>query len=109
MVSCAKGTVRTGVELVVEDMHRSIANLQKFDMACDGLVGRRVVQQKLDAVLALKRGDAGTGKPDRHLDRDRYGVIGEHEPLELLVAPMIVPDAGSPGERTGICTTLPLP
>ena len=36
-------------------------------------------------------------------------VIGEHEPLELLVAPMIVPDAGSPGERTGICTTLPLP
>ena len=77
-------------------------------MACDGLVGGASSNRSW-AVLALKRGDAGTGKPDRHLDRDRYGVIGEHEPLELLVAPMIVPDAGSPGERTGICTTLPLP
>jgi hypothetical protein len=91
MVSCAKGRFVRGVGLVVEDMHRAIANLQKFDMACDGLVGRRVFQQKLVAVLALKRGDVGTVKPDRRRDRDRYGVIGKHEPLELLVAPMIVP------------------
>ena len=33
--------VGAGVGLVVEDMHRAVADLQKIDMAGDGLVGRR--------------------------------------------------------------------
>ena len=45
--------VGAGVGLVVENMHRAIAHLQKIDMAGDGLVGRRAFGQKPDAVVAL--------------------------------------------------------
>src|ERR1700722_14779597 len=59
--------IGAGVRLVVENVHRAIPNLQKVDMAGDGLVGRRVLGQKPDAMVALKRGDVATREPDRHL------------------------------------------
>ena len=68
--------------------------LQKVDMAGDGLVGRRAFGQKPDAVVALKRCDVGARQPDRHLDRDRHGIIGEHEALQFFVAQIIVADGG---------------
>ena len=95
-----EGAVRARVGLVVKDMHRAVAHLQKVDMAGDGLIRRRVVRQKPDAVMALKCRDVGAREPDRHFDRHGYGVIGKHEALQLLVAQIIVADGGD-DERGG--------
>jgi hypothetical protein len=51
--------------------------------------------QKPDAVVALKRGDVGAREPDRHLDRHRHGIIGEHEALQFLVAQIVIADGGN--------------
>ena len=45
--------------------------------------------------MTLKRGDVGARQPDRHLDRDRHGVIGEHEALQFFMAQIIVADGGN--------------
>ena len=87
--------VGAGVGLVVENMHRAVPHLQKVDMAGDGLVVRRVLGQKPDAVVALKRGDVGARQPDRHLDRHGHEIIGEHEALKFFVAQIIVADGGN--------------
>ena len=58
-------------------------------MAGDGLVVRRTLGDKPDAVVAFKRGDVGTRQPGRHLNRHRHGIIGEHEALQRLVPPSV--------------------
>ena len=45
--------------------------------------------------MTLKCGDVGAREPDRHLDSDRHGVIGEHEALQFFVAQIIVADGGN--------------
>jgi hypothetical protein len=84
--------VGAGVRLVVKNMHRAVAHLQEVDMAGAGLIGRRALGQKPDAVVTLKHGDLGARQPDRHLDRDCHGIIGEHEALQRFVPPVIVAD-----------------
>jgi hypothetical protein len=44
--------------------------------------------------MALKCCDVGAREPDRHLNRHRHGIIGEHEALQFLVAQIIIADGG---------------
>ena len=68
------------VGLVVEDVHRAVADLDEIDVA--GEDARLVaLGQQLDAVFDFQRLDIRAGEPNRNFDGDRYAVVGEHEAL----------------------------
>ena len=56
--------VGTRVGLVVEDVHRAIAYLQKIDVAGHRAFGRSHLRHQLDPVLRLKRSDVLLGQPN---------------------------------------------
>jgi hypothetical protein len=53
-------------------------------------------------VLGLKRGDVRGCEPDRHFDRQRRAVVGEHEPLQGLVPEPVVPYRRNDQRRYGV-------
>ena len=42
-------------------------------------------------MLAFQSADVAGREPDRHLDRERHGIVRKHEALKRLVAPVIIP------------------
>ena len=95
MVSCERA-VGAGVGLVIEDMHRAVAHLQEVDMAGDGLVGRRILGQKPDAVVALKCCDVRAREPDT--------VSGFLVRVPLRTS-LTLPQCGQRSGRLAVCET----
>ena len=85
--------VGAGVGLVVENMHRAVPHLQKVDMAGDGLVVRRTLGEKPDAVVAFKRGDVGTRQPDKQISTSTATVTESLASMKQRLVPPSVEGA----------------
>src|ERR1700674_5282018 len=56
--------VRSCVGFEIQDMHGTVAHLQKVDVPRDRTLGRAEARRELDAVPLLQRSDVSFGEPD---------------------------------------------
>ena len=81
--------VGAGVRLVVENVHRAVADLEKIDVA--GEDARLVPSGSRRMPCSISSASISAAEPDRNFDGDRDAVVGEHEALQRLVPQAVVP------------------